>query len=277
MTDLVADAQRREALARPQVQTTRKAGGFDIRGVGVLIGLIIVWEAWHRLSGPSSALTASFADVVRGAVELTRSGDLWAHYSASLARVVAGFGIGAALGLVLGAVLGIFQWADRLLGPIFTTLRQVPIFGFIPLIGLWFGTGDLAKVVLVATAAFYPILLHTHEGLRGTPRAYRDVATVLTFSRFQLLRRVLLPAAMPSIMTGVKHGLAYAWIACIGAELFMASSAGMGSLLAAGRATLRMDYVMLGIVIIGATGYGMARGVNAVERRLLSWRPTFKD
>lgn len=277
MSDLAASGPRTATVARVQSGAAGRSSRIDIRGLSVLALLILVWEVWQRHSGQSSVLTASFIDVGRSAVALTRSGDLWVDYRASLFRVTLGFGVGAVLGLVFGAVLGVFDLADRLIGPIFTTLRQVPIFGFIPLIGLWFGTGDLAKIVLISTAAFYPILLHTHEGLRGAPRSYRDVATVLIFSRNQLLRRVLFPAAMPSILTGIKHGLAYAWIACIGAELFMASDAGMGSLLAAGRASLRMDYVLLGIVIIGATGYVMALGVNALERRILAWRPEFKS
>lgn len=273
----MSEAALGERHAAPPVRGDRRRRVLrvDWRGLSVLAVFVVLWEIWQRVSGQSDVLTASFVDVARSAVALTRDGALPLHYGASLLRVLVGFAVGASLGLACGALLGMSEWADGLLGPSFTTLRQIPIFGLIPLIGLWFGTGELAKLVLIATAAFYPVLLQTQEGLRGTPRNYRDISTVLVFDRWQLLRRVLLPCAMPSVFTGIKHGLAYAWIACVGAELFLGADAGMGSLLAAGRSELRMDYVLLAIVVIAATGYLMVHGVAAIERRVLIWRPSF--
>lgn len=253
----------------------RKPVSIDLRGIAFLVVVVFLWEIWVRLPGHSSALTTSIVDVFRTGIALATTGELERDYAASLVRVVVGFTVGGAVGLGLGAWLGISLWADRIVGPIFTALRQAPIFGLIPLISIWFGTDEGGKLVLIALAAFYPILLHTHEGLRGAPRSYYDVATVFMFSRLQRLRRIALPCALPSIMTGIKHALAFAWISGVGSEIFMPSNAGMGALLNTGRIQLRMDYIWLGIIIVGATGYAMNRGLTVLEARLLRWRRSF--
>lgn len=247
----------------------------DLRGLATLFGLLLVWEIWVRLPGQNAVLTVSFVEVLKTGVSLAKSGALERDYLASVARVFVGFIWGGVAGLTLGALLGISAWADRILGPVFTILRQAPIFGLVPLISVWFGTADLGKIVLVALAAFYPILLHTHEGLRSASRNYHDVATVFMFNRAQLLRRVRIPCALPTIFTGVRHAIAFAWISGVGSELFMPSDAGIGALLGTGRIQLRMDYIWLGIVIIGATGYAINRGLAALENMLLRWRPAY--
>jgi sulfonate transport system permease protein len=253
----------------------RRGARVDLRGLATLAALILIWEIWQRLPGQSSALTTSFVDVALTGVRLALNGTLWRDCIATLVRVLIGFTLGTAAGLMLGALLGISGWADRILGPIFTALRQIPIFGLIPLISIWFGTAEGGKLVLIGLAAFYPVLLHTHEGLRSAAPSYHDVATVFMFSRGQILRRVRLPCALQSILTGVKHAVAFSWISGVGSELFMSSDSGIGNLLTTGRIELRMDYVWLGIIIVGATGYAMNRCFEALERRLLHWRPRY--
>ncbi len=243
------------------------------RGLLVILALLLAWEAAVRLS--DNPALVPFSRVFAAAADAYREGDLVNNYLASLARVAVGFAAGAAAGLVLGALLGVFRIVDLVLGPLLTALRQIPIFGLVPLLGLWFGIGEQAKIVLIALAAFYPVLLNTHEGFRGVPRNYREVATILMFSRPQLLRRVLVPCALPSILTGLKHGLSFAWIAVVAAELFMAAAPGLGNILQAGREQFRIDTVLLGIVLIGGTGALMNYGVTLLEQRALRWRPAF--
>lgn len=245
----------------------------DQRGLLVIIALLATWESAVRFSGNPALVP--FSRVFAAAGDAYREGDLVANYLASLARVAIGFACGATAGLVIGAMLGVFRIVDLVLGPLLTALRQIPIFGLVPLLGLWFGIGEQAKIVLIALAAFYPVLLNTHEGFRGVPRNYREVATILMFSRAQLLRRVLVPCALPSILTGLKHGLSFAWIAVVAAELFMAAAPGLGNILQAGREQFRIDTVLLGIVLIGGTGALMNSAVTLLERRALRWRPAF--
>jgi sulfonate transport system permease protein len=226
-----------------------------------------------RWSG-NPALTP-FSSIFAAADDAYYNGDLVDNYLYSLARVAVGFGAGAAIGLTLGLLLGVFRTFDLVFGPLLTAMRQVPIFGLIPLLGLWFGIGEQAKIVLISLAAFYPVVLNTHEGLKGVPREYREVATVLVFSRAQLLRRVIVPCALPAILTGLKHGLSFAWIAVVAAELFLAAAPGLGNILEAGREQFRLDTVLLGVVLIGGTGAVMNHVVTLLERRALRWRPAF--
>ena len=273
--ELADDMKPTDRDSARAVSSKSRLSWSDLRGLAFLAFLVLVWEVWQRLPGESSALTTSFVDVFQTGFRLAMTGELERDYAASLIRVLIGFALGASSGLLLGALLGISGWADSILGPIFNTLRQVPIFGLIPLISIWFGTAELGKLVLITLAAFYPVLLHAHEGLRDAPRSYHDVATVFMFSRVQVLRRLRLPCALPTILTGVRHAVAFAWISGVGSEIFMPSNVGLGSLLATGRIQLRMDYIWLAIIIVGATGYAMNRGLGALERRLLRWRPAF--
>lgn len=258
-----------------QVLTKRLGRFVDWRGLLLLAVLLGLWELMVSTFGRGSNVAPSLQSIAGSAAELYESGGLSQNYLSSLARVFAGFGIGALAGVSLGAVLALSVWAEVLLGPMMTAMRQIPMFGIIPLFILWFGIGEGAKVSFVALAAFHPALLNTAEGLRKVPDSYREVATVYMLSRAQLLRRVLLPCALPAILTGLKQGLAFAWIAVIGAELFVTSGSGVGNILEAGRSQFRMDEVLFAIILIGGTGYLMNYAVSLIEAHMLRWRRTF--
>lgn len=244
-----------------------------VRRRGVAAPIILV-ALWALLPAGKTALP-TLSSVLETALTSIRDGGLEQNYLASLARVAIGFTLGAGAGFVAGAGLGISPRADRLLGPLMIGGRQIPLFGLVPLLGLWFGIGEPAKIVLVAIASFFPVALNTHEGIRNVPLAYREVAAILTFNRRQYLTRVLLPGALPAILTGLKQGLSFAWIAVVGAELFLAAAPGLGNFLEAGREQFRMDLIVYGIILIAGTGTLMTLALSALERRLLRWRPAF--
>ena len=245
------------------------------RGLLVIAGLLGLWCISGIFAKPGPLSGASVGAVLHAARELVATGTLWDDYTASLERVAAGFAIGAALGLLIGGTLGLSVWLERAIGPLLTAMRQVPIFGLVPLLALWFGTGESAKLVLVALGAFYPAALNTHEALRGVPASYREIGRIYRFSQAQMFRIVLLPCAMPGILTGLKHGLSFAWIAVVGAEFFLAAAPGLGNLLEAGREQFRMEFILIGIVLIAGTGSLMNTAVTIIERRLLRWRQSF--
>jgi len=245
----------------------------NAQGLFVLLMLLVLWEVSARLA--QSPFMPSLLSVLRLGEETLRSGSLIENYVASLFRVLTGFSIGAGLGLFIGTLLGVFRIFDRVAGPLVIAFRQIPLFGLVPLIGLWFGIGETAKIVLIAIASFYPVALNTQEGLRGVPEKYRDVAVLFTFSRWQAVRHVLLPSALPAILTGLKHGLSFAWIAVVAAELFLAAAPGLGNILTAGRTQYRMDLVLLGVFLVGGTGYALTLAMAFFEHRLLRWRRAF--
>jgi sulfonate transport system permease protein len=254
---------------------TRLRRAADPRGLVPLALLLGLWIVAGHGSGAKLLQNGSIGEVLKTGRELIASGALWENYSASLMRVIAGFAIGGSLGIVIGLLLGISVWLDRLFGPLLTALRQVPIFGLVPLLGLWFGMGESAKLALVALAAFFPMALNTHESVRNIPATYREVASLYRFGLLHRLRFVLVPYALPGLLTGLKLALSFAWIAVIGAELFLSAAPGLGNLLAAGREQFRLDLLALGIILVGGTGWAMNAAVTALERYLLRWRPAF--
>lgn len=244
----------------------------QLRGWVLPLALLAAW-AWAADAGWSdSPLLVSPLAVWERAVLQVRTGELWTSLSASLWRNAWGFAIGASAGLVFGSLLGGSRWFDRLLGPSFHTLKQISLFAWIPMLSMWFGLGDAAKIAFIALAAFFPVVLNTCEGLRGVPREFIEVARVHGFSTWQLLGRVVAPAAAPSIFTGLQLSLIYTWLATLGAEYLMASGKGIGNTLIDGREHLWMDLVLLGIIVVGLVGAVLNWTLATLEKRLLAWR-----
>jgi sulfonate transport system permease protein len=244
-----------------------------LRGTVLPILLLATWEfASHaRLIDPR--ILPPLEVVARTAViQVTQEG-LLGNLAASLMRDMAGFSIGTLIGIVIGTVLGLSRTADRVFTPSFNGLRQIAILAWIPLISIWFGVGEAAKVVFIMAAALIPVVLNTYEGIRSASTQLVEVGRALTFTRWQLVTRLYLPSALPSIATGVHLALIYSWVASVGAEYFMTIGPGIGGLIIAGRERFQMDLVMLGILILGLVGFLINRCASLLETRLLRWRP----
>lgn len=243
-----------------------------LRGGVLPVLLLALWWAALHWQWTTSPLLVSPLQVWDKALALAGGGELWLALGASLRRDLFGLLIGASAGLVFGALLGLSRWSERLLGPSFHTLKQISLFAWLPLISLWFGLGDPAKVAFIALASFFPVVLNTFDGIRATPPELVEVARVLRFSRWQLLTRVVLPAAAPAIFTGLHLGLIYAWLATLGAEYLMVAGPGVGSLLVDGRDHFWMDQVLFGVLLVGLVGIVLNALAAVVERRVLAWR-----
>ena len=235
------------------------------------VGAIAAWSLLAAFDVGNSALLVSPLKVAQTAIDQIASGRLWAALSASLAREFSGFFIGTGLGLVLGGLLGFSRWFDRLIGPSFNTFKQISLFAWIPLISVWFGLGDVAKVVFLSLAALVPVVVNVCDGIRSTPRHLLEVARVFRFTRWQTVTQVVLPAAVPSIFTGVYLALIYSWLATIGAEYLLVSGRGIGNTLIEGSEHFQMDLVIFGMIVIGLVGWGMNALARRIERRLLRW------
>jgi sulfonate transport system permease protein len=235
-----------------------------LKGALLPLALLAAWQ-WASGQGAAAAyIFVSLGDLAHSLRDLVLTGELWVHLRASLGRTLAGLLLGGAAGIVTGALMAQSPLADRLIGPLFHSIRQVPLLGLIPLLGLWVGNGDGAKLLVIAIAAFYPTVLNTYAGMRQVEGRLREVGQVLTLTRWQTLRQILLPGAMPAIVTGVTHALAFAWLACLGGELLFAAGPGMGSLLLNGEVSGRMDVVLLAVLVIAL----LAQTMNVVFARL---------
>ena len=243
-----------------------------LRGWVLPVLLLLFWWAAVRFAWTDSKLLVSVAQVWERAVEQTTSGALWEGLRASLWRDLAGFAIGASAGLVFGAALGLSRLLENLVGPSFHTVKQISLFAWVPLISVWFGLGDSAKVAFLSLAAFFPVALNTFEGIRGVPREFIEVAQVFKLTRLQWLTKVVLPAASPSIFTGLHLGLIYAWLATLGAEYLLVSGKGIGNTMIDGRENFWMDLVVFGMIVVGVVGFILNWAAGLIETRLLAWR-----
>lgn len=230
---------------------------------------LVAWWLWVQLDTTPSPLLVSPEQVAVTAWKLVASGQLWHMLGASLGRNLSGFAIGTLGGLTLGYLLSQSRLFERLVGPSFNTFKQVSLFAWIPLISVWFGLGDLAKVVFLSLAALVPVTVHTCDGLRNVPPRLLEVARVYGYNRRQTLWEVMLPAALPTIFTGLYLALIYSWLATIGAEYLLVSGEGIGNTLIEGSEHFRMDLVLVGMVVIGLVGWLLNMLTRFFERRLL--------
>src|SRR5581483_8560226 len=193
---------------------------------------------------------------------------------ASGLRWIVGFLIGGTLGLLVGSLVGLSRIAERVLDTSVQMLRTIPFLALAPLLVLWLGLDEPPKITLIALASFFPLYLNTFAGIRNVDRKLIEVGKVYQLSQRELLRRVILPAAVPEILTGVRYGLAVSWLALVVAEL-MGATQGLGYLLSEGREFVRVDMVIGTIVIFACVGKIVDMLVRALEARLLRWRNTY--
>jgi sulfonate transport system permease protein len=241
-------------------------------GLVLPVALLLVWRvACKHEWVPPQLLPAP--DMVRDTlVDEVRTGDLWANVRVSVERVLVGFTVGSAAGLVLGAAMGLSRRLEEYVYPLFNALSQVPVLAWVPLAMLFLGIGESLKFVFIAFAAFLPVAVNTLRGFRGVPKTYLDVGATFRFTRRQSLWRIVLPAAVPSIFVGLRTGLTQAWLSLVTVEL-LASSEGLGFLIVWGRQLFQLDLVLVGILAVGTVGLVLDKGLAALEKRFLRWRP----
>jgi sulfonate transport system permease protein len=240
----------------------------------LLIPLIVLalWELASRAGWSDARFLPPPEAVLRRVWFETTQGGLATDLAASLRRGSSGLLIGASAGVALGLLLGLSRVAERLLGPLFLAYRQVALFAWVPLLSMWFGGAEAGKIAFISLAAMAPAVVNTWRGARDIPRAHVELAAVLTFGRLDFIRFVALPGALPFILVGLRSALIYAWLATIGAELFLNIAPGLGGRLNEGRETFQMDLVLACIVVLGALGIAFSRCAAIGEARLLRRR-----
>lgn len=227
---------------------------------------VVTWLEWV----PGQILVSPF-QVLQTAWDMALGGELWEHLGVSLYRLFAGFGMGSVAGLVFGVLLGLSAPLRAYVEPTFNVLRQLPTVALIPLFILVFGIGESFKVFIVLKATFFVVGLAVHDAVRGLSVRYLEVAQVCCFSRWQVIRHIVLPSIIPATLTGVRIALSRAWMVLVGAELLAAES-GLGQMMELGRQMFRLDVVMLGVVLTGVIGFSLDRGFRVLERHLMRWK-----
>ena len=197
---------------------------------------------------------------------------LLTHLTASVLRVYGGFLLAAALALPLGMLIGRLRLARDLLDPVFQLLRPVPVTAWLPLSMILFGLGPKSAFFLVALGAFYPILVNTIFGVRSVEPRLFEAAAMLGASRAAVFPKVVLPAALPGIFTGLRLGLGFSWVVIVVGEMTGVET-GLGAMIMDARQLSRTDIVICGMIVIGIAGFLSDQAVQALGRRLLRWSP----
>ncbi|PNA28373.1 ABC transporter permease [Pseudomonas sp. FW305-17] len=265
----------RSLLHWPQPATGEQLRGQVPRGWQSLLlpaGLLLLWQAANSLGWVDANILSSPLDVLRSLYAGLLDGSLPEALRLSLQRTLVGLLIGGGAGFALGLLLGLSTNAERLLGPSLSALRQVALFAWVPLLTAWFGLGEGAKLVFVALAAFFPMLIATQRGIASLPPQLGEAAQALRLDLPHRLRLLVLPGAAPAIFAGLRLSLIYAWLGTIGAEYFMPSDGGIASLMIGAQQLFRMDQVMAAMVLIGLVGALLGHLGQRLESRATRWR-----
>ena len=233
--------------------------------------LLLVWQLVSSAGWVSPRKLPAPTVVWRAALGVARSGELGAGLTVSLRRMLIGFVVGALVGAAFGVLTGLLRWADASLDPLLQMVRNVPLFGLVPLLILWFGIGELPKLVLIALAAGLPIYLNVHAGIRDADPQLLEASVVLGYSRAQRLRHVVLPGAATHCLVGVRQGVASAWLALVVAET-IATDSGIGNMINNARDFLRTDVVIVGLAVYAVVGLLMDTLVRLIQAWVLRWR-----
>jgi sulfonate transport system permease protein len=203
--------------------------------------------------------------------QLAVTGDLWRHAGITLARVALGFALGATAGTLLGGLTGYVLLARKLLDPVLQSLRSVPSIAWVPLFLLWLGIQETSKITLIALGAFFPVYLNLSVAMRHVDPKLLEVGKLYRLSSFQMVRRLILPAALPEYIVGLRSGLGLAWMFVVAAELLGASS-GLGFLMVDGQMTGRAAIILASVILFAVCGKATDWVMSAVGRRLLGYR-----
>jgi sulfonate transport system permease protein len=257
-----------------------RAGRVALKGgaVGLVLPalLLVIWEILSRFGlVPPNRLPAPSA-VLRALRDLSVTGELPGHIEITLLRVLLGFLAGTAVATVLGALTGYSPLWRRLLDPTLQALRSIPSIAWVPLFVLWLGIYEAPKVTLIAIGAFFPVYLSTLAGIQQVDRKLVEVARIHGYGGAALVRRVLLPAMLPSYVTGLRGGLGLAWMFVIAAE-FMGASEGLGFLLIDGQETGRPANIIASILLFAVFGKLSDLALEVFSRRFVSWQDSFQS
>jgi sulfonate transport system permease protein len=270
--------------AAPAVSATRTSRRRGSRGrsrlaaiarrSAVPIALIIIWQLASTFGWIDSKTLASPLQVWHTAKELSGEGELWPNVLVSLRRVVIGLAIGGAIGTLLGMVAGLSRVGEELVDAPLQMLRTLPFLGLLPLLVVWLGIGEGIKVGLVVIGVIFPIYLNLHKGIRNVDPRFAELSRSCEVGRWGMIRKVILPGALPSYLVGLRFALGIAWLSLVVGETTNAEK-GIGYLIMQGEEYLRTEVIVLGLVIYALLGLCMEGLVRVIEWKTLPWHKEF--
>jgi sulfonate transport system permease protein len=235
------------------------------------LAVLIIWQAGSAWGIIDPDILPAPQKIAEAGIELIGNGQLAAALQVSGIRAAEGLVLGGGVGIALGTLVGLSRWLDATVDPTMQMIRALPHLGLIPLFILWFGIGELPKVLMVALGAAFPLYLNTSSAIRQVDSKFFETAEVLGFSFWQRLRTIIIPSAAPQVLVGLRQSLAISWLTLIVAEQINADS-GVGYLINNARDFLRIDVIIFGLTVYALLGIVTDTLVRVLERRALRYR-----
>jgi NitT/TauT family transport system permease protein len=245
-------------------------------GVIGFVGVLVVWEIAVRAGLLRAVFFSSPTAIANTAITLVSRGTIWRDIGVSMQEFALGYLGASVLGILLGIAAGWYRRVNALASPWIAAWYATPHIALIPLIVLWFGIGLWYKVFYVFLVAFFSVVINTLVGVQSAEAAYLDVAKSFRASQWTILRTVVLPGAVPYILTGLRLGAGRAWVGVVVSELVGANQ-GIGFMINLAGQMLNMSQAMLGIVLLGTFGIAIGEVMRRIERRFDVWRPQRAD
>ena len=279
MTLSTAEARVAPARAGKRGGATERRVASQAVALRRVASILIFFGLWYAASFANAHVIKLFnpillptpEEVLKVGIAMAMSGELLRHILASLSRVVQGFFIAALLGVLVGTIVGRSRVFEDLVEPTVELLRPIPPLAFLPMMVLWFGIGEASKVGFIAYAAFFPIFTTTLEGIKYVDPLLIRAAASLGASESDIFRYVVVPAALPNILTGLRIGFGLSFFVIVAAE-FIAADSGLGFMINDARTFFLVSNMLLGAAVIGVIGFFFNSGLRRLEARLLRWR-----
>jgi sulfonate transport system permease protein len=245
------------------------------------VAVLVCWQLERNLGLISAQKLPPPNEIWSTAVNLVTTnspayGTLQGAMLVSVERVAIGFGLGAAAAVSLAVLAGLSRTGENAVDPLMQMLRTVPLFGLIPVFIVWFGIGELPKILLIALAAAFPLYLNTFSGIRNVDAKLAELGQALHLRRGELLRHIVLPGALPQVLVGLRQSLGFSWLALVVAEQINAN-AGLGFMITQATQFLRNDVIFVALLVYCVLGLLTDALVRLLERRALSWRRGFLE
>ncbi|MBI2493186.1 MAG: ABC transporter permease [Candidatus Rokubacteria bacterium] len=236
-----------------------------------LLGVVVLWELVTRTGWVPALFLPSPSGVIESGVEMLASGELLVHVATSLRRLLLGFGLGALLGVSVGLAVGFFSLAEAVGTPLIAATFPIPKIALLPLLILWLGIGEASKVAVITLGVFFPMAINTYTGVRNADPLLIRAAVSFGAGRFSLIRKVMLPSALPMIFAGLKLGAGTALLLLVAAEM-IAANAGIGFLVLHAQNLMETTKLMVGIVLLSFLGIVSHWLLVRLERLAIPWK-----
>lgn len=243
-----------------------------VQGLVLPLLLLGLWQYNSSLGASHAYAFVPLQNIYFAFIKLLETGELWLNTWGSLKKAGIGFILGSISGLILGTLLAYSKVLNALVSPLFNSIRQVPLLGLTPLIALWFGNGEEAKIFIIALASFFPLVINTFQGLSHNDTKYEEIARIYQFSFWRKFKKIRLPQALPHILTGLNLAVPFTWITTTASELLFNAGAGLGNLMMKAEINAEMDILLVCAITVTLCGAFMTASIHLISKRLLQWR-----